>query len=258
MSDLHVIDDSTPARDLYHPSLVGGRGLELPPPGERSYAGLAEPFPTELIIPRSEWQSRIEERQRRRATNRDRLRYHGVRVKSQNETNYCWINAPTFCVEGTRASQGQGYTPLSPASAGAQIKNYRNVGGWGREGLEWIVKYGLAPESLWPANAIDPRYATPSTLAAMRNYRADEWWVLDNRDLDQLVSCLLRGFMAAVGYSWWGHEVTAVDPVWMDGTAALLFANSWGESYGDEGYAVIQGNRMLPDDCVAPRTAIAA
>jgi len=251
---LFVIDDSTPGEFL----AVGARGLELPPPHARSYAGVAEPFPDELVIPRSEWQARIQELEQRGATIRDLADRGGIGVKDQQQTNYCWINAPTFCVELARGLQGQPYVPLSPASAGAQIKGYRNVGGWGREGLEWIVANGVAPVSQWPANAIDRRYATPDTLANAKTYRIDEWWVLDDKSLDQTISCVLRGHPVAVGYNWWSHEVTAVGAKWIDGAVALEIANSWGAQWGDNGYGVIQGDRMTPDDAVTPRTALIA
>lgn len=170
----------------------------------------------------------------------------------------CWINAPTFCVELIRAKQGQRHVELSPASAGAQIKNYWNVGGWGREGLEWIVKHGVAPVDLWPANAINRRYRTEQAVAEALKYRVDEWWVLPDRDLDAMVSCVLRGHPVSVGYNWWRHQVTATGILWVDGTVALEIGNSWGEAWGTMGYGMIQGNRMLPDDATAPRTALAA
>lgn len=253
MSDLYVIDDSTPQRDLVHPA-NGGRGLELPPASERSYAGVAEPFPLELLIPRHEWQARIQERQARKARVWDMCDRYGVVVKDQQQTNLCWANAPVHCVEILGALQGQGYTPLSAASVAGPIKGYRNVGGWGREALEYIVANGVVPASAWPSNAISRSYYTDANRKAAAGYKADEWWVLDNRDLDQLVSCLLRGFPVAVGYNWWGHEVTATEALWVDGAVAIGIDNSWGQAWGTNGRGVLQGNRMLPDDAVCART----
>jgi hypothetical protein len=252
----YVINDTTSYGEL----LPGnrGRGLELGLRGPEGYAGSAEPFPTDLIIPKSEWQARIQEREERKATIWHRATAAGWKVKDQQQTNYCWINAPTAAVELIRLLQHDEPVVLSPASAGAQITNYRNVGGWGKEGLEWIQTHGLVPVSLWPANAISKQYATESNKQVALSYRQIEWWELAVRSLDQLVSCLLRGYPVAVGYNWWGHEVTACDPVWVDGAVAIRIANSWGEAWGDKGFGVIQGNRMLPDDACSPRTAVAA
>jgi hypothetical protein len=254
VSTWHVIDDTTPDRELF-PSWTG-RGLELP--AEPSYAGVAEPFPDALLVPRGEWQGRIAERTERKQRLRDLVDAAGLPVKDQGSTNYCWVNAPAYCTEVVRVLQGEPTVVLSPASAGAQIKGFRNVGGWGKEALEWIVAHGLVPVAHWPANAIDRRYKTPENLTRARSYRVDEWWVLEPRNLDQLVSCLLRNIPVAVGYKWWGHEVTGLDPVWLDGEVALLIANSWGPQWGTNGFGVLQGRRLLPDDAVAPRTAIAA
>lgn len=257
MSDglAYIIDDSTPYTQLLPADRL--RGLDLGLRGPDGYAGVAEPFPESLLIPRSEWQGRIAEREERKATIWHKAALDGWKVKDQNGTNYCWINAPTACIELIRLFQNEERVVLSPASGGAQIKNYRNVGGWGKEALEWIGENGLAPVSLWPANAISRQYATATTLATAKMYRQTEWWELKVRSLDQLVSCLLRDHPVAVGYNWWGHEVTACDPVWLDGTVAVRIANSWGEGWGEKGWGILQGNRMLPDDACAPRVAIA-
>ena len=253
-----IINDSTPSDVLFPRDLGRGLDLGLRGPEDYAYGATADPFPASLLIPRSEWQARIKEREERGLTLRGRLKAAGWKVKDQQRTNYCWINAPTASLEITRIAQNQRPVVLSPASGGGPIKGFRNVGGWGKEALEWIVERGLVPVDRWPANAIDRSYYTVENQSLALNYRVVEWWELQPRNLDQLISCLLLGIPVPVGYSWWSHEVTAVDAVWMDGTVAIWIANSWGEAWGETGYGAIQGSRMLPDDAVAPRTAIPA
>lgn len=252
-----IIDDGTPESELILPGK--GRGLDMSTrPRGHAYGDVAEPFPNELLIPRSEWRARIEEMEELRARIPDACDAAGLKVKNQASTNYCWINAPTHCVEVLRVLQGQSPVSLSPASAGGPITRYRNVGGWGLEGLKYIVANGLVPSADWPDNAIDRRYATPANAEKAKAYRAQEWWELESRNLDQVVSCLLRGTPVSSGLNWWGHQVTYVAALWLDGTVAILIDNSWGESWGTKGRGILQGNRMLPDDATAPRTVLAS
>lgn len=252
-----IIDDGTPDRDLQPPSGFSA-GLDLSERTSEGYAGVAERFPQELLIPRSEWQARIQEMEETKSRLSDMALAAGLPCKDQNGTNYCWINAPTYCVETVRLTMNQPMVILSPASAGGPIKGYRNVGGWGKEGLEWIVTHGLVPVDKWPANAISSSYNTEENKRLGLNYRVTEWWELQPRNLDELMSCLFRSIPVAVGYSWWGHEVTASDPAWIDGAIALRIRNSWSMGWGSQGYGILQGNRMFPDDAVAPRVAIAS
>lgn len=253
-SRLPIIGDHTPAPP---PPDGMSKGLSLSArPRGMAYGGLAEPFPDKLLIPRAEWRDRIEERKKTKRVLKDRLLKAGIQVKDQNGTNYCWINAPTFCVEAIRFLQNEKHVVLSPASAGARIKNYRNVGGWGKEGLEFIVEHGVCPVDRWPANGINRSYATAENVAEAKKYRVDEWWELEPRNLDQTISCLLRGYPIAVGYNWWRHEVTLVDADWVGNEAVGVIANSWSTNWGEKGYGILQGRKLLPDDAVAPRTAI--
>lgn len=255
---MFVIDDGTPDRDLFRPDK--GRGLDLfsRPRGANAYGDAAEAFPDSLLIPRSDWQGMIEEMKEQESGLVHICDRAGLKVKDQQQTNFCWINAPTHCVEIVRTLQHQSAVSLSPASAGAQITNYRNEGGWGKQGLEFIIENGLVPSEKWPDNAIDRRYATPENKALAKKYRGVEWWELEPRNLEQLVSCLLRRYPVAIGLNWWSHEVTAVQPDWIDNDIALIIDNSWGQSWGTRGRGVLQGRRMLPDDAVALRTTIAA
>ncbi len=261
-SEEMVIDDSTPsshtdAPDGYTHSLdLGLRG-----PRDYAYGDVASPFPSDLLIPSSDWQGMIQEMEERKTRLSDRIAQVGLPCKDQQQTNFCWINAPTHCVEIVRVKQNQKMVILSPASAGGPIKNFRNVGGWGKEGLEYIVENGLVPVENWPANAIDKRYYTEANKAIALNYRVVEWWELRPKTLAEVMSCLLRRIPIAVGYNWWSHEVSLVDPVWTNGAPGGRLRNSWGMSWpkpGASGYSILQGSKLLPDDAVAPRTAIAA
>jgi hypothetical protein len=172
----------------------------------------------------------------------------------------CWINAPVFCVEITRHIQGDKHVSLSPASAGARIKNFRNSGGWGKEGLEFLAEHGVCPSAQWPDNAIRREHDTPANRELSKRYRVDEWWELEPRNLDHLVSAILRRKPVAVGYNWWRHEVTALGLVWTGSpeNVQLLIGNSWSTQWGDKGYGTLEGRKRLPDDAVCPRSVLAS
>ncbi len=251
-----VIDDCTPDRILF--PIGSSPGLVLP--RERldtdgyMYQGLATAFPQELLIPEADWQGIIEEQDATESSLNHQIKRWGLPHKMQAKTLYCWGNATVHAVEIVRVVQNQEMVILSPASVCAQIKGYRNVGGWGKEALEWIVKYGAYPVDLWPANAIEKRYKTAEGDLAAARYQVTEWWELRPRNMKEVVSCLLHRIPVSVGYDWWRHQVCAVGVVWKDGRIALLIRNSW----PNQDYTILQGNRMVPDDAVAPRVAIAA
>lgn len=216
-------------------------------------SGVAKAFDL-TVIPRSEWDDRIEQMERDKSRLSDLLDQYQVPVKNQRSTNYCWIFAPVHCAEIVRVKQGNAYVSLSPASCGAIIKNYQNVGGWGSEGLAFMIQRGVAPSELWPDTAIDRQYDNEASREARQQYMPLEWTEGRAKDLDHLMTLLFNRIPVAVGYNWWGHEVTAIDPVKVNGQYGCRIDNSWGTTWGENGRGILVGSKAVPDDQVAPRT----
>jgi hypothetical protein len=251
-----MIDDATP-NDVLFPR-QHKRGLRFPahaPRAELRSVAAKDPFPASLLIPASEWQARIQERQERGNTTRALMAANGIQIKRQT-IGYCWIFAPTLAVEIARVQQGNKHIPLSPASAGAYVKNFRDRGGWGHEALDRIHAAGINTTAEWPDNALDRRLDTQANREAAIKNRVPEWWHLPDDNVPAVISALLRGFTVAVGFNWWGHEVLAIDPVWIDGEACYEIANSWGPEWGDKGFGVLRGRKAVPQDAVVPRTVL--
>lgn len=214
------------------------------------------PFPDAWRIPRREWPDLIEYKQKQKARMADLVIRSQPYLGSLNQgsTNYCWGNAVVTCLEILRELNGLPYIKLSSASVCAPIKNFRNNGGWGEEALAYIIEHGIAPASLWPANAIDRSYDNERTRLARQAFKISEFWDLPPYDFEALASALLHGKPCAIGLDWWGHEVAALDLVMVDGGGfGVLCRNSWGDSYGDgRGLFVLTERKAIPDDCSAP------
>lgn len=178
------------------------------------------------LIPESEWDARIDQLERDKATIKDLCQGCELHVLDQNGTNYCWVNAPSFCCMVTRLQETGQPMRYSPASAGAPIKSFSNRGGWGSQALEYFKKNGLNLQADWPPNAISRQYYTDANKEKAKRHIVLEYFKLDERNFQQTASCILAGVPVGIGLNWWSHEITGVGIV--KGSHDLVIANSGG------------------------------
>lgn len=227
----------------------------------------ATPFGDNELVPRDEWYERCQELERTKTRLSDWAKRAGFKIKNQNGIPYCWIFGVVAGCEIKRLAQGASeHIKLSPASTGCRITGYRSRGGWGDEACKGIEKWGLVPESMWPQAAINRRYSTDEAWEEADRYLLTDWSELPPRNLDSQVSCLLKSNAPCPsGYNHWSHLICNLDLVAFDkpnNTSdremlrcfGIRHANSWSTNYGDGGYGILRGSKMVADGHVAIRS----
>jgi len=225
------------------------------------------------LTPRVEWPDRI----RQKITDKSQL--SDVRLaagpggapvpsRDQNGKGYCWFHSGTSAMLLVRATQNEAYADLSAYAGACVIKNFRDEGGWGAQGLDFQMSRGIPTSEFWPQRSMDKKNDTPATWENAKLHRITEGFIdlaaaqYDrNLTFDQVASLLLSDVPVIVDYNWWSHSVCAMDLLDLDPSKPLTSVdrwgiriwNSWGDSWSDRGMGALAGKKAVPDGAVAPR-----
>lgn len=249
-----VIDPTTPSQWINAPRGRVPRNFSANPYGSLPFSA---PFPKELYIDPAEWPERIKEMESTKTRLSDLIRraqdQGRLPSKDQQQTNYCWCNAVVGAMEVIREQAGFEYVNLSPASAAAQIKGYRNEGGWGGEAVNFIGEHGINAIDEWPANYWqNATYHTQKNIDLALTRRIRGFFDIPEGDFKAVISMLLRRKPVPGGYNFWGHEIYLCDPVIFGSDQyGIRFRNSWGGSWGDIGFGVLKPEQANPNDAQA-------
>lgn len=271
----HIIDVDDPKNtDRLYPVIDGekkGHGFDpsqVVPDYFRPAFGDA---PGQLqIIPENEYPARIEEQEKTQSSLWHIRQYaaNGSQMATldQNGQGYCWAYSTTRCVMYLRALMNQPYKRLSAHAIGCMVKNFRDEGGWCGLSAEFHKTRGCPTVEHWPEKSMSRSNDRPEVWTNAAGHVITEDWIdtsvaVYDRNLtfQQLATCLLLNIPCAVDFNWWGHSVCAVRLVRVEaGSYGIGIDNSWSDNWEDKGYAVLRGNKAIPDGAVGLRVATAS
>lgn len=235
------------ARDFDHRPLAG-------------LAGTSE-FPRDEILDDKTIREMVEEQDRNESSLWHVLKRGPKLYRNQNPSNYCWFYATMHAMIADRVMRNIPTPLLSPLSGGCPCDGFANRGGWGQDAIEWLEKYGVCEESLWPSTnvtrsgGINRKYYTVEVKQNALKYRVDEWWDFRSRDFRAKATCVLKHRKpVSSGYNWMGHQMCTVRIVILrDGGLGCVDLDSYGEG-GDFNERVLTEYRGSAEDMCSPRS----
>ena len=136
--------------------------------------------------------------------------------RDRTDTGTAGLTVSTSACLLLRAVQNQPYADLSAFCVACIVKNYRNVGGFGAESLEWIAANGVPTSQPGPSRRCREALDTPGHAGRGGDKQGHG---MDGRrpdNIDQLVTCLLPNIPVVSDFNWWSHSVCTMDLVDVD------------------------------------------
>ncbi len=188
---------------------------------------------------------------------KDKAQRVGLKVKNQQNSSYCWAHgAVRGCEMAYLFSGGRQFT-LAAFDVAACIKGGRNQGGSGVEAVEWIASHGVCREDLHkPMDFSANRTAEQSANAQLHKIVAYD--DLDPGDHNLIYTYVVNDIGVTIGVPVWSHEICITFLATENGIIYPGIANSWGTTYGEDGYAVLHGAYTRFDEAGAVREMSAA
>lgn len=225
------------------------------------------------LIPMAEWPERIAQKVAGASQLSD-IRNAGdngkpIQSLDQNGRGYCWAHSATAAAILLRAVAGMPYVRLSAYAVACIIKNYRDQGGWGAQGLDFIRERGVPSVEFWPEKSVDRNNDNPATWENAAIHKVSEGFIdLDAAQYDRRLTfqevgtCLLCNIPVVGDFNWWGHSVCVMDLVDVEPSRpatdsrryGVRIWNSWRDSWGTNGTGVLTGSKAIPDGATAPRS----
>lgn len=170
------------------------------------------------LVPESEWDALAKQIS---------LRPHRRTLLDQDGVGSCAAESSTQDLMLARVLAGLEHVPLNPWFVYHTTSGGRDGGSSIDDNLDFLMKYGCAPESVWPRSKGWRAEPSKDAYAAALEFRIDEYW--DISTVAELVAGLLDACPAVIGAK--GHAVCAVEH---RGSYPLI-CNSWGQ-WEDDGY----------------------
>tara|TARA_R110002051_G_scaffold24381_1_gene60604 strand:+ start:24947 stop:25678 length:732 start_codon:yes stop_codon:yes gene_type:complete len=214
------------------------------PIGEQVSAAVVE------TISRKDWPELIRHHEKNKSSCLDVHYFHDVPILNQAHLKYCWLFCVAAGVANRLAHQGIDPVPtLSATATAARVKKYRNVGGYVLEGAVGVEKYGLPSVDVWPQGKLYRKYENdPELVTSGEKNKLVAFSELPSRDFEALASVLLNEKNprpVAIALPWWKHAVLALQVCKGRNTFGVVYANSYGEQWGDRGFGILWGKKAL-------------
>jgi hypothetical protein len=181
------------------------------------------------VIPQSDWPSMIDEDMSIRQFVKD--------IHNQGSNGSCASEAMTQGVATTMHASGGPYVRMNALGVYGRVNGGSDSGSSIMANLRFGQQYGCFPESVWPRSKGWRARPSEEAYEAAKQYRIQEVFEIGN--WTEFGSALLLGFPVVFGYS--GHSIVAVQLL---STSRFVYANSWDERWGDNGFGTISASSI--------------